>query len=317
MAKRYVNGRAEMADRIRKTLEDGFRKVNAAIWRDKDTSMAVESLDQDVAFGQNVVEVLGRPTYVSDVTDYSEYRLTETGWYAFARITAQEGVLVTAETTVDGAEGYVAEVGEDHVDVAVKFDFAAQAVAVTIDWGAYEEAITFRATDMAVANLNEATGIHVPDAADVVTWTYALTEDAAFVEGKAYYTEDDGVYTLDDSWTAGDAVTANTYFERTKATFSGMEPNMVYALSDPVGCPIEIEMPAISSGGGMNIWYGLRLLYTDELTVTVTPSDQGDEILSTSGDFTLEAGINDLKIRLLEAGGVKLWRLACEHSDIE
>lgn len=82
-----------------------------------------------------IVEAVGIPTYVDDVAEYSAYSLTNTGWYVFSTIPAPDGVTVTAGTTVTGAAGYIATVGEDHVDVAVYFGTTAETQIISIDWG--------------------------------------------------------------------------------------------------------------------------------------------------------------------------------------
>ena len=40
------------------------------------------------------------------------------------------------------------------MDVAVRFDVAAQAKAVTVNWGTHSETFVFKATDLAVRNLD-------------------------------------------------------------------------------------------------------------------------------------------------------------------
>lgn len=82
-----------------------------------------------------IVEAVGIPTYVDDVAEYSAYSLTNTGWYVFSTIPTPDGVTVTAGTTVTGAAGYIATVGEDHVDVAVYFGTTAETQIISIDWG--------------------------------------------------------------------------------------------------------------------------------------------------------------------------------------
>ena len=83
----------------------------------------------DTADGM-IVEVIGIPPYISEeeLVHYSDYNLTEEGWYAFSRIMAPAGVTVTAETTGEGATGYSATAGEDFVDIAVKFEAADDAI---------------------------------------------------------------------------------------------------------------------------------------------------------------------------------------------
>lgn len=101
---------------------------------------------------------------------------------------------MTASTTVTGAAGSIVTPGADHVDVAVKFDTAAQAQEVTVNWGAAESAYVFRATDLAIRNLDYRTTFYVYDLSPFAEWTFGLTKDATFVEGKTYYTKTGDTY---------------------------------------------------------------------------------------------------------------------------
>lgn len=171
----------------------------------------VSSLSDTALVSGPVIEAVGIPDYVSDVSDYSSYGITETGWYIFARITSKDDTEVTAETEVTGADGYIATVGETYVDVAVKFDVAALAKTVSVDWGSDTDTFVFRATDLAVRNLDYRTTFYVYDAADFVTWEYTQTTDVTFVADKNYYTESGGAYTL-ATVTTGEAA---IYYTRT------------------------------------------------------------------------------------------------------
>ena len=186
------------------------------------TSLSATSL----AVG-TVVDAVGIPEYVSDVSLYPEYGLTDTGWYVFARIAARAGVTVTAATTVAGADGYVAEVGADHVDVAVRFGVTAQAREVVVSWGGDAEAdsFVFKATDLGVRNLDYRTTFYLYDLEPFCVWSYALTTDANFLADKNYYTEADGVYTLAEV-TVGEAIPANTYYCHSGVKFTGMTRNV-------------------------------------------------------------------------------------------
>lgn len=155
----------------------------------------VTSLDSSAFEIGNTVEVAGIPAYIDNVSGYSAYGITEPGWYIFARITAKEGVTVTAITTVTGATGYIKTIGADHVDVAVRFEVAAVSKMVTIKWGVYTESFVFRATDLAVRNLDYRTTFYVYDIDEFATWTMGVTADTAFKEGKPYYLLNDDEYT--------------------------------------------------------------------------------------------------------------------------
>lgn len=150
-------------------------------------------IETDLAIN-TVVEVVGIPPYIDDITGYEAYGLTESGWYVFARITAVTGSVVTAETTVTGAEGFIAVIGEDHIDVAVRFEVASMSQPVTINWGSYTDSFVFKATDLAVRNLDYRTTFYVYDADEFASWEYKPTVDATFV-GTAYYTKSGDVYT--------------------------------------------------------------------------------------------------------------------------
>lgn len=166
--------------------------------------------DVGLAMG-SVAEVEGVPAYLAaaDLEAYAAYGITEPGWYAFSRISAPEGVVVTGDTAVEGAAGAIIEVGADHVDVAVRFGVTAMGVPVTVTWDAdHADRVVYKATDLAVRNLDYRTTFYVYDISDYATWEYALTADATFAADKHYYTwGEDGTYTLAEV-TAGEAVPA-------------------------------------------------------------------------------------------------------------
>lgn len=205
----------------------------------------VTSLDSTLLGTGTVIEAVGIPQYVSDVSQYAAYGMTDTGWYLFVRVAGKTGVTVTSGAEVTGALAILTP-GADHVDLAVRFEVAAVSQAVTINWGAVSETIIFKATDLATRNLDYRTTFYVYDISPFVTWeyaftadttfqegkkyytkgandvytlaevepySYALTADATFAEGKTYYTLADGVYTA-ATVTVGEAVTADTYYER-------------------------------------------------------------------------------------------------------
>ena len=183
-----------------------WHTVSAApVWPGSVDAGRVVSLTNLSLTSGMIIDAVGIPPYVDDVTDYAAYGLTEPGWYVFARIVAPEGVEVTAAAAVTGAEGSIITTGADHVDVAVKFDTAAQARTVAVNWGAEESVYVFRACDLAVRNLDYRATFYVYDISPYVTWSYALTADTAFTAGKNYYTQAEGAYTLAEV-TAGDTV---------------------------------------------------------------------------------------------------------------
>ena len=191
-------------------------KVKATIEAVKESGLKdrVSSLDGTVLTSGTIIDAVGFPAYVDSAAAYAAYGLTETGWYVFARIAARDGVTVSGQTQVSGADGSVITAGADHVDVAVRFEVAAQAKIVTIGWGTYEETFIFRAQDLAVRNLDYRTTFYIYDIAPFARWEYALTTDTAFAANKRYYTKDGDTYTA-ATVTAGEAVTPETYYEQT------------------------------------------------------------------------------------------------------
>lgn len=259
-----------------------------------------------------IIEAVGIPQYVSDVSDYSSYGLTETGWYVFARIAAEYGTTVTAGTTVTGAAGYIANVGDDHVDVAVRFEVAAQSQEVTIDWGTTEETYVFKATDLGISNLDYRTTFYLYDLDEYVTWSWALTTDATFAADKNYYTLDNGVYTL-ATVTAGEAVPEDTYYTHSKVTFSGMTKNVTYKFDQIIDCPIEIALPVITDAG-YGAWFEIQLRYNGSYSCTLLPPE-GVKI-GTVSTQAQTAGINVLDLQYTGVGGVQMWSLLNTHSNI-
>ena len=171
----------------------------------------VESLtDVPIAMGA-IVESVGTPLYIDDVTKYAAYGITETGWYAICRITAVAGMAVTADTLVEGAAGYIAKIGEDHVDVAVRFGVAAESQTVMVDWGKYKETFVFKATDLAVRNLDYRVTFYVYDADEFAKWSYALAT-GTFADGTNYFVVRDGSYTPAEV-TAGETIPAGYYVQ--------------------------------------------------------------------------------------------------------
>lgn len=170
----------------------------------------VTTLDNTRLAGLSVIEAAGIPVYVSDVAEYEEYNLTKTGWYVFARISAKPGVTVADTTTVEGAEGYI--LGEDHIDVAIRFEVAAVSQVVLVNWnGEDEEVFVFKATDLAVRNLDYRVTFYVYDIAPYASWEFTPATDATFTAGKYYYLKNGDEYTLAEV-TEGETVPA-VYYE--------------------------------------------------------------------------------------------------------
>ena len=196
---------------------------------DKTAAGRVTAIEQTPTISPETFEVAGIPTYISDPSAYPTYGLTEAGWYAFASIRPKDGTTVDAsQITVSGAAGYTVEA--DCIYAAIKFDVAALSQPVTINWGTYTETIIFKATDLAVRNLDYRVTFYVYDADQFATWEYARTENQTFV-GTKYYTEENGVYTQaavkalkdipeDTYYTHAYVLTEDTVFEADKTYYT-------------------------------------------------------------------------------------------------
>lgn len=190
-------------------------------------------------FVTGVVEIVGIPDYINDASEYEAYNLTEKGWYIFARITPMDGSTVTQDTIVTGAAGYILNTAENCVDVAIKFEVAAMTCRVQIVWGDTSDTIYFKATDLAIRNLDYRSTFYIYDISRFVTWTFAPNTAAVFASGKKYYTETDGEYTLAEV-TAGNpaiyyeqgityALTADTTFQDGKTYYTKDGDNYIAA----------------------------------------------------------------------------------------
>lgn len=259
-----------------------------------------------------VVEAVGIPAYISELDEYAAYGITEPGWYVFARIESKDRTKVSEITEVTGAAGYVATIGNDYIDVAVRFPVAAQSQKVDIDWGPYAESFVFRAGDLAVRNLDYRTTFYVYDIAPYATWSYALTTDATFDAGKNYYTESGGVYTRAEI-TAGEAVPADTYYNHSKLHFEGMTRNITYRLDEIVDCPSEIVLPEIEDDTH-GAWFEIQMRHSGSYSMNMlTP--EGVKI-ATEHTQAETAGMNTVDLHYLNIDGVKLWRFMNTHSTI-
>lgn len=261
------------------------------------------------------VDAVGIPIYIEsdNLPNYAEYGITETGWYIFARVLAKAGSFVSGTTTVTGAAGYIAELGADHVDVAVRFGVTAEAQTVTVDWGPYVDSFVFRAPDLAVRNLDYRTTFYVYDAAPFAQWQYALTTDETFQEGSNYFTEENGEYTLAEV-TPGDPIPADTYYKHSKIIFSGMTRNITYQLDEIIDCPAEFILPVVEDDGH-GCWFELRLRHAGSYSSTLTPLDP-DVKVATEHTQAETAGLNTIDLHYLDVCGVKLWRFLNTHSTI-
>ena len=219
-----LNAGVERAEEAAETAEAAAQAVVT-----NTTMSRVTSLDS-TRITPAMIEVEGIPQYVSDVSEYSDYGITDTGWYIFCRITAPSDVTVSASTTITGAAWYIATLGADHIDVAVRFDVAALSQRVVVNWGAYTDDILFKATDLAIRNLDYRTTFYVYDIAPYARWEYALTADAVFAVGKAYYTEEDGEFSRAEVETVAYVLTADATFAANKTYYT--EADGVYTAAE-------------------------------------------------------------------------------------
>lgn len=271
----------------------------------------VVSLDDTALAIGTVIEAVGVPAYVNDVSEFSEYGITETGWYIFARISAEPGVRVDESTRIEGAAGYIALTGEDYIDVAVRFAVAAVSQKVTIDWGAYVDTFIFKAGDLAVRNLDYQVTFYVYDIDPFATWEYALTTDETFIQGKTYYTKDGDEYT-EAEVTVGEAVPADTYYVHSKVIFEGMTKNITYRFNHIVDCPIEFILPEIEDDCH-GAWFEIRFRHDGEYSVTLVPPS-ADVKIATEHTQKETAGINMVDLHYSSVGGAKVWRFMNTHS---
>ena len=221
--------------------------------------------DAEIALG-TIVETIGTPVYVEDVSEYADYGITEPGWYAICRVTAAGGTKVTGVLSVEGAAGYVATIGEDHVDIAVLFGVAAESQKVVINWGDYKDTFVFKATDLAVRNLDYRVTFYVYDADDFATWHYKRSTDAVFV-GTKYYTEENGVYTQ-AAVKAHDHVPEGTYYTHAYVLAEDevfQDGTVYYSKEGSVYTPVEVVPgdPLVPEGADPAPVY-----YVDQWTLT-------------------------------------------------
>ena len=281
------------------------------LWADPAEAGGITSQDETL-LSNGVFDAVGIPAYLDEaaLADYAAYGLTEPGWYIFPRVPAPDGEPVPAGATVTGAAGYI--IGADYIDLAIRFGVAAQAVPVTIDWGSRADRLIFRATDLAVRNLDYRTTFYIYDAAPYATWTYGLTADATFVADKAYFTKDGDVYTPAEV-TAGEAVPADTYYVHTKLTFSGMTRNITYRLDAIVDCPSEFILPEIEDETH-GAWFEIQMRHSGSYSMTLIPPE-GVKV-ATEHTQAESAGMNTVDLHYMCIDGVKLWRFMNSHSTI-
>ena len=275
-----------------------------------DISARVKAIEEEKTISADVFEAVGIPTYVSEPAEYTSFGLTDPGWYSFAEIRPKSGTTVDAgAVAVEGATGWYVEDGK--VYAAVRFEVAAMSQPVTISWGSYTETIIFKATDLAVRNLDQRVTFYVYDADPFTTWEYAPTTDTKFVAGKKYFTLDGDEYT-EAEVTAGDDVTEG-YYVHSKVIISGLVRNVTYRLNEIVDCPMEFILPEIDDETH-GAWYEIRCRHAGQYSMTLTPPE-GVKI-ATEHTQKETAGINMINLHYTVIDGVKIWRFMNTHSTI-
>lgn len=189
------------------TKEDRAEIVNFVLGQ-INANDRVTSLTDTVLASDTLIEAVGNPIYVDDVSDYAAYGIEDSGWYIFARIAAIDGVTATAGTLIEGAAGGIITPGADHVDVAVRFEVASVSQMVVVDWdGEHVDTFVFKSTDLAIRNLDYRVTFYVYDVDDYVTWEYKVNSDETVQgDGKAYFNLVDGEY-VPTELTVGDPIT--------------------------------------------------------------------------------------------------------------
>ena len=278
----------------------------------------VTSLDSTRLVGHGpMVEVVGIPAYVSDVSEYESWGLTETGWYVFARVESRDGTKATTSTAVLGAASAKVVVGAAYVDVAVRFEVAAMACPVTVTWDAeHEDSYVFVASDLAVRNLDYRTTFYVYDITPYVTWEYGPATDTTFTAGHFYYTlAEDGTYELVEpgSYVIGDPIPADTYYKHTKMIVGeGLTRNVTYRLDVPVDCPSEFKLPEVDDEEH-GCWYEMRFMHTGSYSSVLTPMAP-DVTVATQHTQAETEGINMVDLHYSAVAGHKVWRFMNTHS---
>lgn len=272
----------------------------------------VTTLDATELVVGTEVTAAGIPAYVSDVSEYAAYGITETGWYVFGRVVAKDGSKVTAETIVEGAAGHIAEVGSGHIDVAVRFEVAAMAQPVTIDWGTYVDRLLFSAPDLAVRNLDYRTSFYVYDISPYVTWEFDPAE-GKYTKGYTYFELVDGEYVaIDPTSFDYNAEIPEGVYKHTKVTFEGMVRNVTYQMPDVIDCPLEFKLPDIPENG-YGAWYEVQMRYASTFSMTLTP-ESDDVKAATDTTQSQTGGVNIVDLHYANVAGAKIWRMINTHS---
>lgn len=254
------------------TLEQWLAEVNP--------QTRVTTLD-DTYLTEHVIEAVGNPIYVSEDTieQYAQYNITKSGWYVIARIAPKPGVSAS-DAVVEGASGFV--LAADHVDVAIEFEVASVSKVINITWGGETEIFVFKATDLAIRNLDYRVTFYLYDIAPYTTWEYKRSEDAAFI-GTEYYTEENGIYTR-AAVKAFEAIPADTYYTHSYIRSEDevfLEGITYYTLAAGVYTPAEVVPgePLAPAEGEPEVVY-----YVDNWTLTTDTEFVGNRYFEKIGD---------------------------------
>lgn len=277
----------------------------------------VSSITNTEIVSNSIIEVVGDPDYVDDVFAYPGFNLSEPGYYVFGRVVAKNGVVVTGDEIVEGADGCILTNGNGYIDIAVKFDDIAVTKKVVIHWGPYSDTIYFKATDFAVKNLKKNVTVNVSDLDTCITWDYELTTDTVFQEGKRYFfrTVDDDFEDAyqETSVVYGLTVDSDTYYTHTNGIIDGLKLNSNYRCDALVDCPIQIRLSEVDpdiSYAKMELW----LRHSGDYSITIIKPTSGIDI---SGNEIIQGtnGINIIKLEYIRFGSNSVWRVTNQHSD--
>lgn len=255
----------------------------------------------------NVITCIGVPEYVSDVSKYADYGITETGWYEFARIYSKDAGRFVSVT---GADGYIGDVGTGYVDVAVRFEVAATSKIVEVEWNIYTERFVFVANDLGFRNLDYRVTFYVYDADEFATWHYRLAT-GSFAAGTNYYVKKDGVYTPAEV-TAGEAI--QNYYVHSDVVIDGLVRNVTYRLNEIVDCPMVFILPEVEDETH-GCWFEIRCRHSGAYSMELVPPTP-DVKIATEHTQKETAGINMINLHYTNVDGVKIWRFMNTHSNI-
>lgn len=258
----------------------------------------VSSLNNSEIVADHIIDSFGSPAYIGtdDIVQYSAYGIEEPGWYVFTRITSADGENVTGVTVI-GADGFI--ISGNHVDIAVRFGASPESKKVTINWGAKTETFLFRATDLAISNLDQRVTFYVYDISDFLTWEWTPATDTTAVADKIYYDENHNKIELavDDPVPSGSVI-------HSKCIIEGFTRNISYS-SPLIDCPVEIHVPEIEDNG-YGAWFEIQASFAAAYSVTVIPPEGVS--VSTTFVQSPDKGINMLNLQYHIS--TKTWMIA-------